>query len=505
MPLQTVRPSARTDGILFWMPFGLCGVILVFSIFWQQRWGIVADTSWLITVGERVLSGERLYVDLIEANPPFSVWMYLPAVATARLVGMAPETLVQGYVYLMCMAGLSLAALIARRAGFTENAGLFALLPVFFALLILFPGNAFTERDHIGTALLAPLLVLTAWRIDAGAGEQPSWRYAIPAGLAGGVIVLVKPYYALAIFGPALYLAWRRRSLRPLIGMEYWSAAGGCAAYLAAVLWMHPEFIREVMPVLSETYLRVGQPFSLLLQQYAAGYALILVLLKLIRPRRPLSPLAAVFALASLAGMAVMIHQAKGWPYHAYPAIALGLAAVLCQAARRPVVSALELGGIRMLLLAGAMVVNAFPFMATQKPDAALAATIREAGEQPTVALVGTDIAAGHPLTRMVGGDWISAYCSDWLGAFALNLSDATRANDDPTAARYEAIATDYAALKLAELQRLRPEILIVQKNDGLWRDYFESREGYAEFATGYVKLVEDETVAIHVRTKEAR
>src|SRR5713101_5631390 len=45
------------------------------------------DVSWLITLSEKVLDGTRLYVDLIEVNPPASVLLYLPAVALARWVG----------------------------------------------------------------------------------------------------------------------------------------------------------------------------------------------------------------------------------------------------------------------------------------------------------------------------------------------------------------------------------------------------------------------------------
>lgn len=504
MEIPAAGSTVRTNGRPFWVALGLCSLVLAISIYWQQRWGTVADTSWLITVGERVLSGERLYVDLIEANPPFSVWMYMPAIAAARLAGTAPEVLVHAYVYLICALGLGFAALMARRAGFAENAGLLALLPAFFALLILFPGNAFTERDHLGAALLAPLLVLTAWRIAADAGEQPSRQIAVLAGLAGSIIALVKPYYVVAIIGPALYLAWRKRSLRPLFGIEYWSAAAICLVYLGAILLIHPTFVSEILPLLSETYLRMKLPFWMLLQRYAAGYLLIFVLLKLIRPGLALSPLAAVFGLASLAAAVVLVYQAKGWPYHAYPAIALGLAALLCQTVRPPFLSIRELGGARALLLTGAVLVNAFPFMTTQKPGAELVAAIREASERPTMALIGSDIAAGHPLTRMVKGEWVSAYCSDWLGSFSLYLGAVAHKAGDPTADRYEAIVSDYTASKLAEFQRTEPDIILVQKEDALWRGYFESLDEYAELMIAYRQLSEDDTITAYVRKESA-
>jgi hypothetical protein len=36
------------------------------------------DVSWLITLSEKILDGTRLYVDLIEVNPPASVLLISP-------------------------------------------------------------------------------------------------------------------------------------------------------------------------------------------------------------------------------------------------------------------------------------------------------------------------------------------------------------------------------------------------------------------------------------------
>src|SRR5690349_5522576 len=52
------------------------------------------DVSWLITVNEKILSGQRLYVDIIEPNPPASVWLYTPEVWLAQQLGVRPEAIV---------------------------------------------------------------------------------------------------------------------------------------------------------------------------------------------------------------------------------------------------------------------------------------------------------------------------------------------------------------------------------------------------------------------------
>jgi hypothetical protein len=231
--------------------------ITVFSIFYQQRWGTIADTSWLITVCERMLAGERLYVDLIETNPPFSVWLYMPPVTLADALGLPPEILVHAWTYLAALAGLSFAGIIVHRAQFPERAALFRLAPVFYVFLVIMPGNAFSQREHIAMALFLPLLALMAWRARGRAAAVPTLWIAALAGLSSSVLVLVKPYYALMVLAPALFVALRQRSIRPLFAPEYGVIGTVCAAYLAAVFIFYSEFVTDVYPMVAEAYVHV--------------------------------------------------------------------------------------------------------------------------------------------------------------------------------------------------------------------------------------------------------
>ena len=55
------------------------------------------------------------------------------------------------------------------------------------------------------------------------------------------------------------------------------------------------------------------------------------------------------------------------------------------------------------MVLMGVMLAYA-PFSVTQKPGAGLVKTVRSATGEPTIAQIGSDLATGHPLTRMVEG-----------------------------------------------------------------------------------------------------
>lgn len=482
-------------------PLVLSMIVLAVAVPWQTRWGVIPDASWIITLCERVLAGDRLYVDLIETNPPFTVWLYLPAVYVARLLGVAPEYMVHAYTYTVCVFGLGFAGFVARRARFAENPGLYKLLPLFLALLVLFPGNSFSERENLGIALLLPLLVLMAWRASNDRTSEPQWWLAALVGLSGSVMVLVKPYYAVMILAPALYVAWRRRSIRSLFAVEYWVVGIACVTYLAAVLWLYPAFMRDIYPNLADTYLRYKQ-ISPAIVTYCGLSLISFCLLLLLRTGRAVSPLVLVLTIASIAGLLPLIYQGKGWPYHAYPAVVLMLAAIVCRAVERSSSpGAVRLSMIQKILLAAVLAANWLPFKDTQKPGAEFVASIRAAVDHPTVGLIGSGIESGHPLTRMIEGRWISAYGSDWLGGFAALFAQIERAQGNTVkAARLDALEHNFLDAKIRELETARPDLMIVQKADTFWIPRVMQRDDFARFMSDYRLLTEDPTVLVYLR-----
>ena len=210
--------------------------------------------------------------------------------------------------------------------------------------------------------------------------------------------------------------------------------------------------------------MRIRRPLEFMLVR-AAPPALTLWLVRLLLPGRPQSPLVIVLAIVFVGGSAAHDLSGQGLDTtHLYPAIVLCLAALLCRLAQA---GAAGDGGRRgaasMLLVAFAAAANAAPFLEANNPDPRVVAAIRGATDRPSVGMVGSDLAVGHPLTRMVGGHWLSAYCSDWLGAFSAYLGKAKAAEFEGNAKRaafYEGITERYidAEAQLAELDPAGPE-----------------------------------------------
>jgi hypothetical protein len=69
----------------------------------QQRLPVNLHVSWLLVAGERVLGDERLYVDIVEINPPMSVFAYLPGIILTRAAGLDSAVVTDGLVPMLAL------------------------------------------------------------------------------------------------------------------------------------------------------------------------------------------------------------------------------------------------------------------------------------------------------------------------------------------------------------------------------------------------------------------
>src|SRR5436305_9432219 len=88
------------------LPWVLFALVFVVAILLRQVLPLNTDVSWLLTIGERMLDGQRLYVDIVEINPPMAVLAYLPGVALARALGMDPKYVIDDQILLLAAASL---------------------------------------------------------------------------------------------------------------------------------------------------------------------------------------------------------------------------------------------------------------------------------------------------------------------------------------------------------------------------------------------------------------
>jgi len=127
----------------------------------------------LLTVAERVWDGQRLYVDVIETNPPMAVTVYIPGIAIARAVGLPVEMVIDGLVFVAIFASLAIAAAILKNSMVLRGLAGWPLTLLAFAILAVLPTKIFGQRKHIAVLELLPAMALYAVRMK---GQTPPLR-----------------------------------------------------------------------------------------------------------------------------------------------------------------------------------------------------------------------------------------------------------------------------------------------------------------------------------------
>jgi len=436
------------------------------------------NIDWLISNNRAFLHGAALYHDIVETNPPMAVFIYLPAALIEHWTGWAAEPV---FTVMVLLAGTASATYFSRSL---DN---WRTLPVTLFVVLIAPLSAFGEREHVAMILMLPLFGLL---IRRAAGERPSWPDIIVAGLLAGMAPMIKPYFALGVITACLWLVLRWRDVRCLFVPEAMIAAA-LTLLIAAAVWLYlPAYPREVLPLLMDVYTPLRRPLGdFIWSPNVQACFMAVVLLYLAMRARPARPETGVL-LAGAAGFFIaFLVQGRGWPYHAYPAVALLMLAVIL------VVPRADDGRARFYawVAVAAVLFNLATYM--DFPGAGyggsrLVVPIRAAVAAPTVMSITSDLTPGHPITTDVGGAWVGTYSSRWI---TINAGKRlARHVDAKTKARLQGWLAYDRRVANHDLATRRPDIVLVGMGGFDWRGWIAADAETARLMAAYRPLAID-------------
>jgi hypothetical protein len=464
------RASLQTALVKHWPTL----LVLALAAMFQAGGALSEDVSWLITLCEKTLDGQKPYVDFIEVNPPASILLYLPEVAAARLVGAKAEFFVSLFCFVSIAASLILCARAFGGRAFFEGAGSFGLASLAFALAI-FPGDNFAQREHFAVIAGLPLLAVLIARTE-GAAVNAGLRTL--AGIGAGVMVCIKPHFALIIVAALPFFILRRGWKTTLASYEFYLIFIVCALYAGAVAMFFPAFLHEVAPLVVAVYLPARMSYTALaLGAPFAAWLVAGVYLVALARKRIARPLIGIPALASCGAMAGYFIQGKGWSYQAYPAIALmavalGLTLATDRHGIGRFLSATVLSVAVVVLSAlfeATIVIAGVAYGGEEYPR--LEAAAKNLGSHLKVLAISSDIAVGHPFTRRIGGLWAQRVASLWITGGARRII--ADSGDDPAviSKMRPYLALDRDAL-VEDIERNRPDIILISNRLGEFRKW---------------------------------
>ena len=461
-------------------PWLLAALLLVAAILQQCLIGLDADVSWLLTVGERVLDGQRLYVDIFEVNPPASVLLYLPGIAAGRLLGVSAEFSTSVLVFTLAAVSIWSARRLLLDSGILRPGhGGRALCCAVFTFVLL-PGACFAQREHVAVLALLPFIAVAAVRARGG---SVGFAAALLAGVGAGVTIAIKPHFVLAVAPMVFFAIWRRRSSSLALGVETWAAAAVVLSYGLLVVESYPDYLTNALPLLNAVYLPARTDLDeVVLSPHMILFIVACALAVCTGRGRLVRNLAILPLLGAVGFAAAVIVQGKGYLNHAYPAVALALVALgaavtdgRADQARRAV------GTAAFLLLAG-LSLYIFTHVASYGD---LARTVqRVAPPNPRIIVAGSNLSVGHPLTRWLDGTWVGRRGSLWATGTAVEVL--ANSADETQRELIAGYIEEDRRIFVEDIARGRPDVVLVPGQHELqWvashRDVANALKSYRE------------------------
>jgi hypothetical protein len=325
---------------------------------------ITGDVGWFLHMAELVVNGRRLYVDVIEVNPPLIVWLSIPVILAERLSGVSQVLAFQ--VFVATGAVVSLAAAYRTASGMMARRYADVFAAALAIGLFVLPASHWGQREHVFVLLATPYLVgVAAFARDRGpladrdvaaaaVRSGASWKPGA-LGVAAGLGFALKPYFVPGLLAIGL---WEYAQHRQVWSATKWACVA-IIAYALSVLIFTPEYLPQLRDLadMYSAFFRAPRVAILLDPAMLVGIAA----LGLAAVGGVGRELRQVFGIATAFAMLAVLVQSKGFENHYVPVMAfsaaLGCAVLIGLGSARQSARVSEM--VALLVLCGAAMLAA--------------------------------------------------------------------------------------------------------------------------------------------------
>jgi hypothetical protein len=311
--LSALIKNSETISWLF-----LFGLFAIQSAYWIVA-PLDCDVAFYLYGANRMLEGARLYVDVIDVNPPLIFYLNALPTLIANLLGWSHAITFKLSFVTLALLSFVLSARLTRESAslapdWMRKIFLLALAFVFFLII----EDEFGEREHLMFVLVMPYILGS---IGCAEGRPLRGTFAVFIGALAGLGMAIKPHFLLLWVAIEVYLQlanpkksnWRRPENRSiamvlmtygvvvlLLSYEYFGiAAMGARVYGA---YRHLRFI----DLLTQPAIRLWI------------FGLVTFVAARFNPQNRATK--EVLFTASTSFLLIAMIQQKGWRYHFYPA-----------------------------------------------------------------------------------------------------------------------------------------------------------------------------------------
>ncbi len=475
-PTRYVKKSLQSAALLYSLPMlaAFCAV-LFYTQFWLSH-----DVSWYLIATRKFIEGQRLYIDIIEINPPLNFYLTIPALHLSDWTGVS-ETV--GYVVytsaIGALSGLWLMRLTLRAA--IDQAQKAILIGGGLVGLFLLPIGEFAQREHLLLLFALPYLYCALLGDDK---LQLSATERILLGLTATFGLALKPYFLL-IPAAIVLVGSFKKLFRRIFALENLGLAIGLISYAGFVVIIHPEYFSDVLGVAPKVYGVYGEPAKAVLLRSELIALLMLMVLYFLKGA-PRDRISGRLTAASFGALLAYLIQFKGWDYQAIPLAHFVSLTAIWVAHAKGIFSRREIPAAILSLAIVATTLGVHVLPGPYKP--ATTERFSQYVDRPDRRMVvySTNVWASFPFVNAVKGDWSSRFPAQWIVPGAYQALKSTDCDALPARClEYEEILFDVRKANVEDFLRYRPELVFV--------DVREQKSYFGGVPFDYIQFLREE------------
>lgn len=434
--------------------------LAVVAVFWGRL--VNHDIAWYLFATRDWLAGAQLYVDIVEVNPPLAFYLTVPALGLADLLKIDDE---QGHILavaLLLALGLFWSGRILLAAHEMPTWKRLAFL-LGTALAILIPTlNGLGQREQILVICFLPWALLEASTRPVRQGQ------ILAAALFAAIGMCLKPHFVALPLAVTVLNCFDTRSFRPFLTLSNMVFLAVGIAYVGYVWAVHPAYLLQTAPAAMWVYGAFGKPMPVVLSGVGRHLALFALLIAVAHRSGSLTREVRLFAALAVGGFFSYMLQSTGFAYHKVPFLAFTAIAsffLLLQASRTWATSIIA--AVTILAIAGLGLMQGF-YRNRVLPE--ITEAIEDLGPINSLITLSSQIHTGPPIALALGADWASGYPHNWLVPGAVNrLANTDCMVEEEVCARLEAIAAQNRTANIRDIDRLQPDLLIVDQKSAVF------------------------------------
>ncbi len=449
-------------------------LLVVGLIYWVHVfvWAPNHDEAPFLIEAQRLLEGGLFYRDILETNPPLTVFIYLPVVWLANLTGISGWAVFTGLISIVTLAAsYSIDYQVAR---VLPNVPWWLRWQIILLVIVVLPGYHSGQREHLSICLALP--ALSKWLVDdiLGSEHQPKLTVIIYWVIAS-LGFLIKPFFLMV---PAVFFVWRacqQRNWRALLCLEAITVALVSLIYIALV-WLYFQDWIENMQVTWQAYFGFNQDIKVVMlhdfKRQIIIFALVSTVLFFLPLTHAYKRLVIGFIFASGVWLLLAVLQSKGWAYQTLPAnllIALSLSLALADLLFKPRVNKPAISSYISQWIWATLSIAVFfivsyvsgkdrPLLVDVFREPFNQAIVKYSQDKPWV-VWSTSIRDAFPLAILVQGQWASRSMHQFIVPGTLKLKQRGKAEAEQ-AERLQAISAHFAT---EDLKRWQPQVVAIR------------------------------------------